>query len=79
MRTHDGSAGNVDYGTIGSGYRSYRRPDERIARGIAEELAFADGQFDAAMTLFSVHQWSDAEAGLREMRRVTRGPVTVLT
>ncbi len=46
---------------------------------VAEDLPFSDGQFDAAMTLFSVHQWSDAEAGLREMRRVTRGPVVVLT
>ncbi|MFE0175744.1 class I SAM-dependent methyltransferase [Streptomyces sp. NPDC059002] len=46
---------------------------------VAEDLPFADGQFDASMALFSVHQWSDAEAGLREMRRVTRGPVAVLT
>lgn len=46
---------------------------------VAEGLPFAEGQFDAAMTLFSVHQWSDAEAGLREMRRVTRGPVAILT
>ncbi|MGP8304304.1 class I SAM-dependent methyltransferase [Streptomyces inhibens] len=129
-RTQDGSAGDVDYGTFGSGYSSYRRPDERIARfiaealgdartvlnvgagagsyesaartvtavepsesmraqrpaqlaraidAVAEELPFADGEFDAAMTLFSVHQWSDVRAGLREMRRVTRGPVVVLT
>ncbi|MFE0104908.1 class I SAM-dependent methyltransferase [Streptomyces sp. NPDC059009] len=46
---------------------------------VAEHLPFADGQFDASMTLFSVHEWSDVTAGLREMRRVTRGPVTVLT
>ncbi|MET8682811.1 class I SAM-dependent methyltransferase [Streptomyces sp. NPDC004732] len=46
---------------------------------VAEDLPFTDGQFDASMTLFSVHQWSDVEAGLREMRRVTRGPVAVLT
>ncbi len=31
------------------------------------------------MTTFSVHQWSDLHAGLREIRRVTRGPVVVLT
>ncbi|MEU1328382.1 class I SAM-dependent methyltransferase [Streptomyces sp. NPDC005865] len=58
-----------------------RRP-ARLATAIdavAEDLPFADGQFDAAMTLFSVHQWADVEAGLREMRRVTRGPVAVLT
>jgi SAM-dependent methyltransferase len=46
---------------------------------VAERLPFPDRHFDAAMTTFSVHQWSDAGAGLREMRRVTRGPVVVLT
>ena len=45
----------------------------------AENLPFADDAFDAAMTTFSVHQWSDLKAGLREMRRVARGPVIVLT
>ena len=45
----------------------------------AEDLPFADGSFDAAMTTFSVHQWSDLGAGLREIRRVTRGPVVILT
>jgi SAM-dependent methyltransferase len=45
----------------------------------AEDLPFADRSFDAAMTTFSVHQWSDLGAGLREVRRVTRGPVIVLT
>jgi SAM-dependent methyltransferase len=45
----------------------------------AEDLPFEDDSFDAAMTTFSVHQWSDLHAGLREMRRVTRGPVVVLT
>ncbi|WP_328917418.1 MULTISPECIES: class I SAM-dependent methyltransferase [unclassified Streptomyces] len=46
---------------------------------VAENLPFADGEFDAAMTTFSIHQWSDPKAGLREMRRVARGPVAVLT
>jgi SAM-dependent methyltransferase len=45
----------------------------------AEDLPFPDGTFDAAMTTFSVHQWSDLRAGLREVRRVTRGPVVILT
>ncbi|MCF3118548.1 class I SAM-dependent methyltransferase [Streptomyces arenae] len=130
MRTYDGGAGDIDRRAIGSGDGSYRRPDERIARAIAEalgdahnvlnvgagtgsyetaahaitavepslamrarrparlataidavaeDLPFSDGLFDASMTLFSVHQWSDVTAGLREMRRVTRGPVAVLT
>jgi hypothetical protein len=46
---------------------------------VAEHLPFEDDAFDAAMTTFSVHQWADTAAGLREMRRVTRGPVLVLT
>jgi len=46
---------------------------------VAERLPFPDGAFDAAMTTFSVHQWTDLDAGLREMRRVTRGPVLVLS
>ncbi len=130
MRTHDGSAGDVDHGGIGSGRARSRRPDARIAQvvaqalggadtvlnvgagtgsyenpahaitavepslamraqrpaqlataidAVAEDLPFDDGRFDASMAVFSVHQWSDTAAGLREMRRVTRGPVVILT
>ena len=129
-RADDGSAGDADYGAIGTSYARYRRPDPRIAARIgqalgaartvlnvgagagsyepadrqvtpvepsasmraqrpahlaaavdatAEELPFPDGSFDAAMTTFSVHQWGDLRAGLREMRRVTRGPVVIMT
>lgn len=46
---------------------------------VAEDLPFGDDTFDAAMTTFSIHQWSDVLAGLREMRRVARGPVVILT
>ncbi len=46
---------------------------------VAESLPFADASFDASMTTYSVHQWSDLEAGLGHMRRVTRGPVVVMT
>ncbi len=45
----------------------------------AESLPFPDDSFDAAMTTFSVHQWRDLAAGLGELRRVTTGPVLVLT
>jgi len=45
----------------------------------AEDLPFEDDAFDAALASFTVHQWGDLEAGLREMRRVTRGPVVILT
>jgi SAM-dependent methyltransferase len=45
---------------------------------VAEDLPFADGSFDASMATVTVHQWSDLEQGLAEMRRVTRGPVVLL-
>lgn len=128
-RTQDGSAGDADYGRIGTSYADYRRPEPRIAAfieralagaetvvnvgagtgsyesqtfqvtaiepsatmraqrpahlspaidALAEALPFPDDAFDAAMTTYSVHQWSDLKAGLREMRRVARGPVVVV-
>lgn len=129
-RHDDGSAGDADYGAIGTGYTRYRQPDPQIAAfiraalgeartvlnvgagagsyepvdrevtavepsasmraqrpahlpaavdAVAEALPFADGSFEASMATFTVHQWPDLEAGLAEMRRVTRGPVLILT
>lgn len=126
----DGSAGDANYGAIGTNYTRYRQPEPVIAAfirralgdaksllnvgagagsyeptdlevtalepsasmraqrpphlsaaldGTAENLPFADDRFDAAMATFTVHQWQDLAAGLKEMRRVTRGPVAVLT
>ncbi|WP_199510740.1 MerR family transcriptional regulator [Nucisporomicrobium flavum] len=43
----------------------------------AERLPFADGSFDAAMAVSTVHHWPDPVAGLREMRRVARRVVVV--
>jgi SAM-dependent methyltransferase len=45
----------------------------------AEELPFDDGSFDASLAILTVHHWPDKEAGLREMRRVTRGRIVLLT
>ncbi|WP_223809224.1 class I SAM-dependent methyltransferase [Nocardiopsis listeri] len=58
-----------------------RRPADlpEAVNATAESLPFPDGSFEAAMTTFSVHQWSDLPAGLAELRRVTDGPVAVLT
>jgi SAM-dependent methyltransferase len=50
-----------------------------VVQGRAEALPFADRSFDAAMAVLTVHHWSDQAQGLKEMRRVTRGPVAVLT
>jgi len=130
LRHADGSAGDANYGAIGTSYTDYRQPEPAIAALIeaalgdastvlnvgagagsyeptsrqvtpvepsetmrnnrpahlarpidatAEKLPFADGQFDAAMATFTVHQWSNLKAGLAEMRRVTRGPVVILS
>lgn len=48
-------------------------------QGYAEALPFADGTFDAAMAVLTVHHWSDVKKGLREMRRVARDRVVILT
>jgi SAM-dependent methyltransferase len=48
-------------------------------RAEASALPFADGAFGAAMAVLTVHHWADHAAGLRELRRVTRGPVVILT
>ncbi|MEA2939966.1 MAG: hypothetical protein QOD09_495 [Bradyrhizobium sp.] len=45
----------------------------------ADHLPFADSSFDAAMAILTIHHWPDKEAGLREMRRVTRGRIVLLT
>jgi SAM-dependent methyltransferase len=46
---------------------------------VAESLPFDDDAFDAALASVTVHQWADTAKGLAELRRVTRGPVVVLT
>lgn len=58
-----------------------QRPRSRppAVDAVAERLPFDDRSFDAVMTTFSVHQWSDLEAGLSELRRVSRGPVVILS
>jgi len=45
----------------------------------AEALPFDDDSFDAAMATITIHHWEPPEAGLRELRRVARGPVVVFT
>jgi SAM-dependent methyltransferase len=46
---------------------------------VAENLPFLNDSFDAAMATVTVHQWRDQDMGLRELRRVSRGPVVILT
>jgi SAM-dependent methyltransferase len=50
-----------------------------VVQAAAEDLPFEDKSFDASMAILTVHHWSDVGKGLREMRRVTRGKVIILT
>lgn len=47
--------------------------------GSANDLPFRDGAFDAALAILTVHHWPDQTRGLREMRRVARDRVVLLT
>jgi methyltransferase family protein len=72
MRRRDGSTGDA--------MRAQRPSHLSVAiDAVAEDLPFANQQFDASTAAFTVHQWTDCERGLAEMRRVTVGPVVILT
>jgi SAM-dependent methyltransferase len=49
-----------------------RVPGVDVVVAVAEALPFADGEFDAALSQLVVNFMRDAEAGVREMARVTR-------
>lgn len=59
--------------------RQRSAPAAAVVQGRAEDLPFADGAFQASMAILTVHHWSDQSKGLKEMRRVTRGPIVLLT
>ncbi len=48
-------------------------------RGTAESLPVETASADAAMAILSVHHWTDLERGIREMARVARRRVVLLT
>lgn len=48
-------------------------------RGSAEALPVDTGAHDAAMAILTIHHWADWRAGLREMRRVARRRIVLLT
>ncbi len=47
--------------------------------GIAESLPLDDKSVDAAMGVLTIHHWPNLEAGLAEMRRVSRRRIVLLT
>lgn len=57
-----------------------RPPDlDRAVRGVAESLPLADNSCDASQAILTAHHWNDLAAGIAEMRRVSRGPIVILT
>jgi len=59
---------------------SQRRPGAAPAVcGVASDLPFRDGTFDAAMAVLTIHHWPDRVRGLQEMRRCARSRVVILT
>lgn len=50
-----------------------------VVQASADHLPFDDKVFDASMAILTIHHWPDKAAGLREMRRVTRGAIVLLT
>jgi SAM-dependent methyltransferase len=59
--------------------------DQRPARtapcvqGVAEQLPLRDGSVDASLAVLTMHHWTNQAAGLRELRRVARRRVVLLT
>jgi ubiquinone/menaquinone biosynthesis C-methylase UbiE len=49
-----------------------RHPGVDVRRAAAEQLPFADGEFDAGLAQLVVHFMADPVAGLSELARVTR-------
>lgn len=49
-----------------------------VVQASAEDLPFADGAFDAAMAVLTVHHWGDWRRGIAEVGRVAR-TVVILT
>ena len=58
-----------------------QRPAHRppAINATAERLPFDTDSFEAAMAMITIHQWADLDTGLHELRRVSHGPVVILT
>ncbi|WP_100013155.1 class I SAM-dependent methyltransferase [Lentibacillus sediminis] len=61
--------------------RSQRLKAQKVPaiNGTADSLPFDDNSFDASMAMLTVHHWPDMNKGLKELRRVTREQVIIMT
>lgn len=58
-----------------------QRPKESapVVQTSAEALPFGDDSFDAALAVLTAHHWANLNAGLKEMQRVARRRVIIVT
>lgn len=56
-----------------------RNSQTKLVQGLAEHLPFRDNSFDVSMGILTIHHWSDISLGLKEMIRVTRNKIILLT
>lgn len=50
-----------------------------LIQGFAEDMPFNDNHFDCSMAILTLHHWSDIILGLKEMMRVTKDKIVLLT
>ncbi len=50
-----------------------------LIQGIAEQIPFKNNIFDVSMGILTIHHWSDITLGLKEMARVTKNKIILLT
>lgn len=61
--------------------RSQRLANNKVPaiNATADALPFDDKAFDASMAMVTVHHWKDMQKGLKELRRVTKEQVIIMT
>ncbi len=59
--------------------RQRPRSAHRVVRAFAESLPFADSSFSHCMSVLSMHHWTNRQAAFREILRVTRDQLVVVT
>jgi SAM-dependent methyltransferase len=61
--------------------RSQRMKNNKVPaiNAKADNLPFDDNSFDASMAMVTVHHWPDIDQGLKELRRVTKNQVIIMT
>ena len=64
-----------------SGVMIKQRPPDAapVLQSSVEDLRLADRTVDAAMAILTVHHWPDVEAGLRQLLRVVRQRIVIVT